>query len=141
MVQTVRVIKIRIGDDILAYCGRCKAERTHITASLNSAHEPADVICRTCNSQHRYRPQGAQSRQTAARSSSPKSRNVDRGNSASPAANMQPVNARPYSSSESYREAEWIDHTRFGPGRVTSVRGGKIEVRFASGPRTLIHAG
>jgi hypothetical protein len=49
--------------------------------------------------------------------------------------------ARPYSPKEVYAEGEWVEHSKFGQGKVKQARGGKIEVRFESGDRVLIHAG
>ncbi|MEJ7713844.1 MAG: hypothetical protein WKF84_29355 [Pyrinomonadaceae bacterium] len=48
---------------------------------------------------------------------------------------------RPYSTGDVYRLDEWISHPKFGQGRVTEVRNGKVTVRFGSDTRTLLHAG
>ncbi len=130
----IRIKRLRPGDDTDTYCGRCKAERTHQVVALNADGTPASVICRTCGGQHRYRekkestaPQGGSTR--AARKSAP------------PAREMPTAPARPYSPQGVYSEGEWVDHPKFGTGRVTQARGGKIEVRFESGNRLLLHGG
>lgn len=137
MSQPIRVKKVRVGDDVETYCGRCKAERTHVVASMSTAAVPAEVICRTCNSQHRYRrpPSDAKPRREP-RASSPEASARRR-----PERETPPVSARPYSPSESFSEGEWVEHRTHGVGRVKAVRGGKIDVSFDTGLRTLLHAG
>lgn len=49
--------------------------------------------------------------------------------------------ARPYSPRESFVAGEAIEHSKFGKGKVVNVRGKKIEVDFAEGRKTLVHAG
>jgi hypothetical protein len=131
----VRIKRLRPGDDTETYCGRCKAERTHQVVALNADGKPATVICRTCGGQHRFhekkeatarRPEGSA---RAARRPAEKVRDAPAGP------------ARPYSPREVYAAGEWVEHPKFGQGKVTLARAGKIEVRFESGDRLLMHAG
>lgn len=134
----IRVKRIRPGDDVLTYCGRCKAERTHQVVALKADGAPADVICRTCRGQHRYRaPSEAGASPAAARA--PRKAATARRGKALEEAPSGPVRA--YSPRETYAEGEWVEHAKFGRGRVTQARAGKIEVRFESGPRVLLHGG
>jgi hypothetical protein len=139
MSQAMRTRKIRLGDDILTYCGRCKAERTHVVAALKTDTEPAEVICRTCQSKHRFRAPRAErtatagERTTRVRATRPKAFEVP--------PEVAAGRVRAYSPREAYAEGEWIAHTTFGHGQVAAVRAGKIDVRFESGARTLVHAG
>jgi hypothetical protein len=127
-----RVKKIRLGDDVPVYCGRCKGERIHQVVALNPNGVPATVICRTCRGQHRYHVKG-QAR-AAATVRKPNGRETDSIRQA------PPKSVRPYVPQETYREGEWIEHQKFGQGEVTGVRDGKIEVRFPSGPRLLLQS-
>ena len=139
MSQPIREKRIRVGDDIETYCGRCKAERTHLIASMSTAAVPADVICRTCNSQHRYRrPADAAKpgREPRAGSAEGSTRRTTRTVRETP-----PLSARAYSTTETYAEGEWIEHKTHGVGKIKAVRGGKIDVAFDSALRTLLHAG
>jgi hypothetical protein len=139
MSQGVRVKRTRVGDDVMTYCGRCKAERIHIVAAMKSETEPAEVICRTCNTKHRFRrsPEEGAARKTAraAGGASPRAR-LPKEEPEAP-----PVSARAYATGESYAEGEWLSHPRYGVGRVKAVRGGKIDVKFDKELRTLIHTG
>lgn len=127
-----RVKKIRLGDDVPVYCGRCKGERIHQVVALNPNGVPATVICRTCRGQHRYHVKG-QARAAAVRK--PNGRE-----NISPRHVPPPQSVRPYTPQESYSEGEWIVHQKFGQGEVTGSRDGKIEVRFPSGTRLLLQS-
>lgn len=139
MSQPIREKRIRVGDDVETYCGRCKAERTHLIASMSTAATPAEVICRTCNSQHRYRrPADAAKpkREPRAGSAEGAARRTTKAVRETP-----PLTARAYSTTETFAEGEWIEHKTHGVGKIKAVRGGKIDVAFDSGLRTLLHAG
>jgi hypothetical protein len=138
MSQPMRVKRIGVGHDVETYCGRCKAERMHTVAAMNSDTEPAEVICRTCNTKHRFRRAGAASaaKQTRARAGGATVPRAGRAAKETP-----PASARTYTPAETFTEGEWLSHQRYGVGKVNTVRGGKIDVSFGDGPRTLIHAG
>lgn len=126
--------KIRLGDDVHSYCGRCKEERMHQVVTLHSDGRAERVTCNYCQSTHRYRDPEAKAavktrRTTGASSSVEKERAVS----------YKP--ARPYSPQESYAAGDKITHTKFGEGSVVEARQGKIDVRFGRETRTLLHAG
>ena len=129
----IRVKKLRPGDDTETYCGRCKAERAHQIVALNADGTPASVICRTCGNQHRFRQKKDPSSPGAARATT---RRAAASHEREP---TEPV--RPYSPTQTYTTGEWVEHAKFGQGKVVQARGGKIEVRFESGSRLLLHAG
>lgn len=135
MAAPVRSRKLRLGDDIPAHCGRCKAERTHQVIALNADGSPASVICGTCRGQHRFRAKKAEARTPAEGGSR---RRVEKAGRARPS---PAAPARPYSPGETFAEGDWVTHPKFGIGEVTRARSGKIEVSFESGPRLLLHAG
>jgi hypothetical protein len=107
----------------------------HQVVALNADGRPASVICRTCGGQHRFHEKKDPSAAAAARAP----RKV---RAAAESLRDAPTGrVRPYSPQEVYAEGEWLDHQKFGQGKVTRARGGKIEVRFESGSRLLLHAG
>lgn len=130
----VRIKRLRPGDDTETYCGRCKAERTHQVVALNANGIPATVICRTCGGQHRFHEKKEPSAATSTRAAGRKS-----GVASARDAPAGPL--RPYSPQGVYSEGDWIDHPKFGQGKVLQRRDGKIEVRFDSGSRLLVHGG
>jgi len=130
-----RVKRVRPGDEIVAYCGRCKQERTHQVVALNSAGQADRVICRYCQSNHLYRERKTAEKSTAA-SKNGRSPNEIKGLSGSDA---RPL--RQYSGKDVYAVGDLIEHPKFGQGRVIEARSGKIDVRFGSEVRTLLHLG
>jgi hypothetical protein len=132
----VRIKRLRPGDDTETYCGRCKAERVHQVVALNADGTPASVICRTCRNQHRFHAKKEPQTSTSTRTTGRKVRAA-----ADSAQDVPKGPARPYSPKGVYAAGEWIDHTKFGLGKILQARDGKIEVRFESGNRLLVQAG
>ena len=133
MSAPIRIRRVRPGDDTDTYCGRCKAERAHHVVALNTDGTPVTVICRTCGGQHRFREKKEPSNSTAAGGAG---RRVRVG--AEPARHVPAGPVRRYSPQEVYTAGEWVEHPKFGTGRVAEARAGKIEVRFESGSRLLV---
>ena len=129
------VKRVRPGDEVLTYCGRCRQERTHQIVALNSAGRPDRVVCRFCQSNHLYRENKSGAR--SASISKNDSFTGDPMNSSRPGATP----LRPYSGKEVYAEGDMIQHPKYGQGRVVKARGGKIDVKFGTEVRTLLHAG
>ena len=132
----MRIKRLRPGDDTDTYCGRCKAERTHQVVALNADGAPATVICRTCGGQHRFREKKEPSNSTAAGGAGRRARV-----GAEPARDVPAGPVRRYYPQEVYTAGEWVEHPKFGQGKVLHTRGSKIEVRFDSGNKILVHAG
>ncbi|MDQ1591421.1 MAG: hypothetical protein QOG71_2048 [Pyrinomonadaceae bacterium] len=130
--------RIRLGDDVMTYCGRCKEERMHQVVALHSDGRAERVTCKYCQSTHLYRDpeaKAARVRKTdganaGSRSAEAKTRAV---------ASNRP--ARAYSPQETYATGDQITHPKFGEGNVVEARRGKIDVRFGRELRTLLHAG
>ena len=129
-----RVKRLRPGDEVITNCGRCRQERTHQIIALNSEGQPDRVLCRFCHSDHLYRKNRAGV-----------TKKVSEGGRAvkEPAGSFAtgPTTLRPYSVKEVYSAGDVILHPKFGQGRVTEAREGKIVVKFGSEARTLLHAG
>jgi hypothetical protein len=98
------------------------------------------VHCNTCGGQHAYRakPPGTSGTRTArARSAGPAKPERDY---AALLRSRDPNTARPYASTDRFKDGELIRHATFGIGLVTSLKdANKIEVLFPDGSKTLIH--
>jgi len=129
-----RVSRVRLGDDLVVYCGRCKEERNHQIVALGSEGRAERVQCRTCNSNRLYREKknGVVGDVRQRRERVPKTGVIN------PNFNKP---ARAYSSQEKYARGDVIAHAKFGAGEVMEARGGKIDVKFSGEMRTLLHAG
>ena len=126
--------KIRPGDEIITYCGRCHQERTHQIIALNSEGQADRVVCRFCQSNHLYR-----GRKTGGKNASKDGPSSNKMMGSSRAA-AEPL--LPYTGKEVYAAGDLILHPKFGQGRVIEARSGKIEVKFGSKEvRILLHAG
>jgi hypothetical protein len=128
--------KPRVGQDINAYCGKCKAERTHVVAAMDG-EVVRKVTCSMCKGTHNYkekapvkstervprtRAAGKQAKQAAAFTIDPK----------------RPV--RSYDMNTNFSAGDVINHPKFGLGAVEiSLPPNKIEVRFQEGKKLLLH--
>ncbi|MGO9570688.1 MAG: hypothetical protein ACLP5H_24450 [Desulfomonilaceae bacterium] len=139
------------GDDVEAWCTRCRMNLNHRVVAVvgNSIQK---VVCLTCGSHHKFYPPKDQNpeekEERAARGSQPdKSRKL-----ASRAANKaygewttfmkdmpSGTTPKPYKASESYGPPEYVEHPLFGTGRVLEIVGAeKIQVIFKEGRKILI---
>ncbi|HKG22505.1 MAG TPA: hypothetical protein VKC34_11445 [Blastocatellia bacterium] len=126
--------KPRIGQEINAYCGKCKDERTHIVSAMDG-EVVRKVTCSMCKGTHNYKqkPAEKEARPRAPRASS-------RSKEPAPFAidPKRPIKA--YSMDTSFGTGDVINHPKFGLGAVESTNPpNKIEVRFQEGKKTLLH--
>jgi hypothetical protein len=145
IVATMLYRKPRVGQEITAYCGKCKDERSHTVAAMDG-DSVKRVTCSNCGGTHNYKlaPAGS-AKATAAtaegeappkkkRASSRRSKEADTF-SIDP---RRPV--KPYDMNNSFSAGDVINHSKFGLGAVeTSVPPNKIEVRFQEGKKLLLH--
>jgi len=135
MISTNGIVrKIRLGDDISTYCGRCKDDRIHQVVALNGSATPDRVICRTCGSDHKFRAVKTTEKRTTTRQPRASSRR-----SVEDDIPTGPIQG--YSPKEIFAAGTFISHPKFGTGKVVDARDGKIDVRFGTEIRTLLHAG
>jgi len=120
----------KLGQQVDVYCGRCKMERYHTVAAIGPNGSIERVVCGYCQTPRKYRDPArrtvAAPRRAAAASRPP----------------PEPVGPpRPYRPTEQYEKGDVVDHARYGRGRVTEVRGDRIDVRFPDGTtRVFVHA-
>ena len=125
----------RLGDDVQAYCGRCKEERMHQVIALHSDNRIEQVTCNYCRTSHRYRDPEAK---TVTKPRGTTGTRAARANKNIPPSDRP---ARPYSPRETFAAGDGVAHPTFGQGTVVEARQGKIDVRFGKEMRTLLHAG
>lgn len=140
----------RVGGDVDAFCTRCKLLLGHTVLAM-VGERIAKVRCNTCQGEHAYKagPPGTSSpkataeprvRRTTARTTT---RSVRAAVETLPFeelfAGRDPASATPYSPRGRFSRGELIHHPTFGLGVVQADRGGKFDVIFRSGVKTLIH--
>ena len=123
----------RLGDQVDVYCGRCKVERYHTVAAMGPGGRIERIVCGYCHTPRKYKdPATAAPRRSG---SAPRTRRAVESGPDPLAA------AKAYRPSESYDKGDVIAHGKYGRGRVTEVRGDRIDVKFADGTeRTFLHA-
>jgi hypothetical protein len=147
--------KIGPGDDVEAWCTRCRMTLNHrIIAMVGSTIQR--VQCLTCNGEHKYHLPKDQKTGGTGR----KSVRVSPGEKLSrkPLSSVKPsperaknewttfmrelpegYEPRSYKISESFKVGEFIQHPSLGMGRVLDIAGAeKIEVIFESGRKILL---
>ncbi|MBW2708573.1 MAG: hypothetical protein JRD04_04710 [Deltaproteobacteria bacterium] len=122
-------------------CTKCKLPLTHMVVTHNSEGFVERVQCRTCGSEHKYRPEKKKmvKKKVAKKSRATKSRKPDAAaifeQLAEKFQDKKPV---PYTMQGSYQADDVIDHKTFGKGIVTGMLYQKMEVAFADASRLLV---
>ena len=129
--------KYSVGAEIEAYCTKCQLDRTHAIETLKSDGNITRVICRTCTGIHRFRrPKSEAAKKTRA---------TGGGRRKKGAVTVTPeelAKASQYKLDGVFKVGDVIQHKKFGPGKVLEVRsGGRIEVGFEEGSKTLVCRG
>lgn len=142
-----------VGKETLSYCTRCKMDLTHTIASM-IGDRIARVHCKTCRSDHNYRPPkgvtepGAEGTASAAirgtRSTTPRQRTQAVPVSVAWQNKMLQFKDRPlqvYSAKSKYQMGDRIRHPSFGEGVVEkTIYPNKVEILFESDIKVLIHS-
>ena len=126
---------------LVTQCTRCKLPLTHMVVTHNSEGVVERVQCRTCGSEHKYRPE----RKKMVKKTPKKKRKAAKSRKPDPAAIFEQLAGKfqdkkpvPYTMQGSYQTDDVIDHKTFGKGIVTGVSYQKIEVAFADASRLLV---
>lgn len=135
--------KPRVGQELNAYCGKCKDERTHIVAAMDG-EIVRKVTCSMCGSTHNYKVKPAPSPDGPvgdATSERPKRKTTSRRTKESNAFSIDPKRpVKSYDMNNIFSAGDVINHPKFGLGAVeTALPPNKIEVRFQEGKKMLLH--
>jgi hypothetical protein len=129
----------RIGQEISAYCGKCKLERTHTIAAMEGEGVVKKVACTMCGSFHNYKlPKTAAEGDAKPRKASGTRKSRAAASIDSLLDSSRP--SKPYSMSGNFSAGDLINHPSFGLGAVELTRPpNKMEVIFREGKKTLVH--
>jgi hypothetical protein len=136
------------GQELDAPCGRCKGETRHQILSITDGI-PEKLICGSCKSVHKFRPEKAEPARATVRPPRPTaaSRSASPRAAASPSrfqelmvAEQAGIRAVAYSVGQRWDEGMWMDHPSFGLGKVQKRLGRKVDVLFRDGLKTLVSA-
>ena len=136
--------KPRVGQEITAYCGKCKDERSHTVTAMDG-ETVKKVTCSMCGGLHNYKPSPAAASTTerATKSkgtTSSKSSGTKRSREVAAFAIDPKRPVKSYNMDSNFSAGDVINHPKFGLGSVESSPGpNKIEVRFQEGKKMLVH--
>jgi len=133
--------KPRVGQELNAYCGKCKDERTHIVAAMDG-EAVRRVTCSMCGSTHNYKLKSAAANDGAATEGAPKKRRTSsRRAKEANAFSIDPKKTpKSYDMNNIFSAGDVINHPKFGLGAVEiALPPNKIEVRFQEGKKMLLH--
>lgn len=133
--------KPRVGQELNAYCGKCKDERTHIVAAMDG-EIVRKVTCSMCGSTHNYKVKPAPVPEGAATTAAPaKRKGGTRRTKEANAFSIDPKKTpKSYDMNNIFSTGDVINHPKFGLGAVeTALPPNKIEVRFQEGKKMLLH--
>ena len=121
----------RIGQEIEAYCGRCRMDRIHRVVAQDPDGRIRKIICGMCNSYRNHK-------QTQVSSSQPRTVRRSSSRAAAPPEDYGSP-SRSYNMRENFEVGEVISHPMFGVGKVVTIRdNNKIEVKFRDGLKVLL---
>lgn len=145
---------LAVGKELVCFCTRCKMDLGHTIVSMVGGM-PARVVCRTCRSEHNYKPKrgvtepgGAGSepvRRTVAGPRAPREKVVEKTIPVEVEwlrqmnASTKPM--REYGADQHFTVGDRIKHPTFGEGVVQKqIFPNKVEILFRGDLKTLIHA-
>ena len=147
---------LSVGKEIISFCTRCKMDLGHTIMSMMGG-VPARVVCRTCKSEHNYKPKrgvtepggsGTISKRTIAGGATraPREKVVEKTVPVEVEwlkqmnASTKPM--REYGADQAFGVGDRIKHPTFGDGVVQKlIFPNKMEILFRMDIKTLIHAG
>jgi hypothetical protein len=137
--------KPRVGQELSAYCGKCKDERTHIVAAMDG-EIVRRVTCSMCGSTHNYKvkPAAAADPAVATAGAAVSTKRKAGGSRRAKEANAFSIDpkrpVKSYDMNNIFSAGDVINHPKFGLGAVeTALPPNKIEVRFQEGKKMLLH--
>jgi len=137
--------KIRVTDEIEAWCGRCNMVRTQVVAAV-VGDQPAQVVCQVCGTRSRYREGPARkkpgdeapARRTSAPTAATQAKDAKQTERNALVQELQAAeNVRKFSSKERYRAGEIIEHPEHGRGKIENTLPRSLLVRFPGGLKPL----
>ncbi|HOT98368.1 MAG TPA: hypothetical protein PLN61_00315 [bacterium] len=135
--------KMEIGIEVEALCNKCKAATVHVVVAIKS-QDMVRVMCKTCQSLHRFKSPESKLLKKAGKVVKPKkakltleARETKKWNKLLTAAD--PEKAIAYSMSQGYSENDVIQHDKFGLGVVVKILDpSKISVVFEDGLKNMV---
>jgi hypothetical protein len=132
--------KPRVGQEISAYCGKCKDDRSHTVTAMDG-ETVKKVTCSMCGSLHNFKQKPAPAASGTERPTKKRAATGTKRSRESAAFSIDPKRpVKSYNMDSNFSSGDVINHPKFGLGSVESSPGpNKIEVRFQEGKKLLVH--
>jgi hypothetical protein len=135
--------KMEIGIEVEALCNKCRAATVHVVVAIKS-QDMVRVMCKVCESLHRFKAPDAKAAPKAAKLAkvkkaklTPEARESKKWNKLLLSADREKAVA--YSMSHGYAENDIIQHDKFGLGVVVKILDpSKISVVFEAGLKNMV---
>ena len=130
------MVKLSAGNEVLAYCGKCKLKLAHTIVVMKTDEIPDKVKCNTCKSTHAFKETATRRRKTTTtRGKKPTAAEVWEDkikHAADPSVK--------YSPKSNFEIGQLVDHPKYGTGIVErKIDNNKVEVMFEKTIKTLMH--
>jgi len=129
------MVKLSAGNEVLAYCGKCKLKLAHTIVVMKTDEIPDKVKCNTCKSTHAFKENATRRRAVASKGKKPTASEVweDKVKHA-------PDPSVKYSPKSTFEIGQLVDHPKYGTGIVErKIDNNKIEIMFEKTIKTLMH--
>jgi len=121
--------RIRAGEEILSYCGKCKLALAHVVVALKDNGTIGKCECKTCAAVHLYKDPDNMGKKKA--KAAPKDPKIPVEQLWKTALAKAKGELKPYFMSETYKAGDIIEHPTFGKGVVELVvSDNKIQALF-----------
>ena len=130
------MVKLSAGNEVLAYCGKCKLKLAHTIVVMKTDEIPDKVKCNTCKSTHAFK-ENATSRRKRQQRRGKKATAFDQWEEKVKHSNEPTVK---YSPKTAFEIGQLVDHPKYGTGVVErKIDNNKIEILFEKTLKTLMH--
>lgn len=133
-------LKLEVGQEVEAMCTKCKGPSIHVIEAIKN-DKIFQVICKGCNSSHRYRPatEANINKMKEAIKNKPPAKTKEERRWNRLLNKVDSENPVDYQMDKSFDEKAVINHSKFGMGVVVEIMDQtKISVAFKEGTKTLV---
>lgn len=131
------MVKLSAGNEVLAYCGKCKLKLAHIIVVMKTEELPDKVTCNTCKNTHVFKDSATKKRTISSKGRGKKLTAYDQWEDKVKNSSEDSVK---YSPKTCFEVGQLVDHPTYGTGVVErKIDNNKVEILFEKTLKTLMH--
>lgn len=132
------MVKLSAGNEVLAYCGKCKLKLAATIVVMKTDEIPDKVKCNTCKSTHAFKDSASKRRVIP--SSKGKGKKATSTDIWADKVKHSTEASIKYSPKTNFEIGQLVDHPTYGTGVVErKIDNNKVEVLFEKTLKTLMH--